>query len=215
MPKRTRLPKKSKAGADSRLRSAIRQELKMVSDARLTDYIGASKSALSVDPLLSAYHELAVREAERRKSVRKLYGAEPPELAPKGALVLAGTLEAPRQVAKRIADFYASVARGDLAEDVVFAVDYLGDKLSEFWHSKEKAEKRWLDFAKAHNIIRKTEGDYLAGGYTLKRRLPVDVQPATLRKSLQNYRKGYESVVIVPTRVNGKPKYSLFVKGVR
>lgn len=215
MPKRTRLPKKSKAGNDTRLRSAIRTELRMVSDAQLKDFATASKSVIDVDSLMATYNELAIKETDRRKKERKTWGAEPPVLPSKGALVLAGAIEAPKQAVRRITDFYASVARGDLGEDVIFATDYVSDKLSEFWHHGEKAKQRWADFAKAHKLMKKSENDYIREGYQLKQRLSVTTQPSAFKRALKNYRKGYDSVVIVPTKVNGKPFYSLFAKGVR
>jgi hypothetical protein len=213
--KRTRLPKKSTLGKKDRLQTAIRDELMGMSRSQLLDFSKASKKALGVDPLLSAYKELADKELARRAGLKKVWGKESPALPPAGAEAVAEALETPFRLARKIGDVYYNIARGKFAEDVVFGADYLVDKLSELHHRGEKAKDRWVGFAKAHGITGKSENDYLKEGFVVKQRLDHKVDPSLLSRVHSDYKKGYKDVIVIPTKVDGKMMYSLMVRSVK
>jgi len=213
--KRTRLSKKSNLGRQDRLQSAIRAELKGMSRSQLLDFSKASKSALKVDPLLSAYKELADVELARRAGLKKVWGKESPALASKGVLAVSEALEKPARFGREYAGFFYDIAKGKFAEDVVFGADYLVDKLTELHHRGEKAKDRWVGFAKAHGITGKSENDYLKEGFVVKQRFDHKVSPELLSRAHKDYKKGYKDVIVIPTKVDGKMMYSLMVSAVK
>ena len=78
MVKRFRLPKIPSEPRSAGLASAIREELKGVSDSRLDDYLKAKKSLLRTDPMLSTYHDAAKVEKLRRSRLKFAWGKTPP-----------------------------------------------------------------------------------------------------------------------------------------
>ena len=98
MPKRkSRLAKKTRGVADSRLRSAMVSELQNVSVKRLNDYLKSSPSVRASDPILQTYYDLAKVETKRRAELLKVWGKESPKLPSPTvmrATAIAGELEA-------------------------------------------------------------------------------------------------------------------------
>jgi len=217
--KRTRLPKKSDVGRKDRLVSAIRAELKSVSEARLMDYVSAKKSLVAHDPLLATYHELAVAEQKRRVALSKQWGKAEPKLPPEGMLMVSEILRAPAQKVKEALRFYGGIQKrflkGGISADVIFATDYVIDKLTDFRNRGKDAKLRWDAFSHGLGLIGKNESDFINEGYEVKRRFDHDLGLDDLKIASDTYRKGYSDVLIIPIMVNGKRQYSLLARGVR
>lgn len=219
MAKRTRLPKKSNVGRKDRLVSAIRAELKSVSDARLRDYLSAKKSLVARDPLLATYHELALAEQERRVALSKQWGKVEPKLPPEGMLMVSEILGAPARTIRKALTFYGGIQKrllkGQISADVIFATDYVVDKLTDFRDRGKNAKLRWDAFAHGLGLIGKNESDFVNDGYEVKRRFDHDLGLDDLKIASDTYNKGYSEVLIIPIMVDGKRQYSLMVRGVK
>jgi len=213
--RKSRLASSALGVRSGRLKTAMKQEVEQMSYPRLKDFVEAKKSAIVADPILSTYHDFAVKELERRKGLQKKWGKEAPKMPSPLAVSVGEAMQRPARWGYRVVKFYDDLARGKFATDMVFATNFLLDRLSDFHKRGVKAEERWSHFSKVHGLTKKTENDYLKDGYDLKDRLKHDLHPLDMKRAVSDYRKGYKSVILVPTKVDGSMFYSLMTKDVR
>lgn len=208
--KRSRLNRSSSSMKDkNRLRSTFKQDMHTYSDTMLNDFVASPASVRKTDPIMQMMHELAKEETVKRHEMKKSW--KEGEFAPpkKG---FADPLKVSFAGLKYVFDLPYKIYSGKLEGDVERATDYVFENIDQLLHRKERADKRWHNWAVAHNLAHKTTTDFIKQGYDVVNRFSFDENPAILKMQFKKYKNRYPSLAIVPTQVRGKKYYDLMVK---
>lgn len=211
--KRARLNRNPNSTKDkSRLRSTFKRDMHTYSDTMLKDFVTSPSSVRKTDPIMQMMHELAKDEQVRRHGLKKAW--KEGEFAPvkKKGLDPFAPVKVTFAGLKYVFDLPYRVYSGKLEGDIERATDYVFENIDQLLHFKERADKRWHNWAVAHHLAHKTSTDFIKQGYDVVNRFAFDDSPSVLKMQFKRYKNKYPSLVIVPTQVRGKKYYDLMVK---